>query len=104
MDWLTDLTNWLRDQLQSLWDAFVAFLGDLVVTAIEAVCDLFATAVEAIPVPDFMTQYSLDSLLGQAGSTIAWIVSTFRVGEGLAIIGAGFAFRLIRKLFTLGQW
>lgn len=102
--WLDDLTNWFKDQFKALWDAFVAFMGDLIVQAIESVCDFFATAIESIPVPDFITQYSLDSLLGQAGPTIGWLVSTFKIGQCLTIIAAGVTFRLLRKLFTLGQW
>ena len=31
MGWLTDLTNWLKEQLAALWDAFEEFLGDLIV-------------------------------------------------------------------------
>ena len=102
--WLTDLTTWIAQQLKALWDAFVEFCGDLLIKAGETVCDFFATAVEAIPVPDFLTQYSLDGMLGQAGPVIAWLVGTFRIGECFAILAAGFAFRMLRKLLTLGQW
>ncbi len=102
--WLTDITNWFRDAFLALWNAFVLFLHDLIVALIAGVMDAFASLVELIPVPDFMTTYSMNSLLGQAGNTIAWLVGTFRVGECLTIIAAGFAFRLLRKLFTLGQW
>lgn len=104
MGWLTDLTEWFRQQLQTLWDAIEEFFGDLVVKVIEAVCDFFATVVEAIPVPDWVTTYSLDTLLGAAGPTIGWLVATFKIGEGLGVLALGIAFRLLRKLFTLGQW
>lgn len=104
MDWLTNLTQWLKDQLLALWDAFITFMGDLLVMLVDTICTLFALAFEAIPVPDFLTTYSLNTLFGQAGPTVAWLVGTFRIGEGLLIIAAGFAFRLLRKALTLGQW
>lgn len=102
--WLSDLTDWIKEAIESVWDAFVEFMGDLVVTAIEGVLSLFVVMINALPVPDFLTAYSLDGLLSQAGGTILWLVGTFRIGECLSIIAAGWAFRLLRKLFTLGQW
>lgn len=104
MGWLNDLTNWLKEQLLALWEAIAEFFTDLIVKTLEAVCDFFATIVEAIPVPDWVTTYSLDGILGNAGPTIAWLIGTFRIGEGLGLIALGYGFRLLRKLFTLGQW
>lgn len=104
MGWLTDLTNWLSEQIAAFWAALVAFFKDLLVSFVEVVCDFAATVIEAIPVPDFIQTYSLDVLLGNAGPSIAWAVGTFKIGEGLTLIAAGYAFRLLRKAFTLGQW
>lgn len=104
MGWLTDLTNWLVEQIQRIWDAVTEFFGDLIVASIEAVLDLFATIVEAIPVPDFIGNYSIGGLLSNVGSDLMWIMGAFRIGEGIALLGAGYAFRLMRKLLTLGQW
>lgn len=104
MGWLSDLTDWLREQIIAFWTAIAEFFTDLVIVALDAVCDFFATVIESIPVPDWLTTYSLDGLLGNAGPTIAWIVGTFKIGEGLGVVALGVAFRLLRKLFTLGQW
>lgn len=103
-DWLNDLTTWLKEQFMALWNAFTELLQDMLLNALEMVLDVFAKAVEAISVPDFMTTYNLGTLLGEAGPTVVWIANTFRLGEGLALIAAGYAFRLLRKLLTLGQW
>lgn len=104
MGWLTEFTDWLVEQLIALFESIVEFFKDLVVYTLDAVCDFFATIIESIPVPDWLTTYSLDGLLGNAGPTIAWIVGTFKIGEGLGVVALGVAFRLLRKLFTLGQW
>lgn len=102
--WLERLTNWLKDTLTALWDAFKDFMGDFAVTVVGMVLDVAALCIEAIQVPDFVMAYSLSSLLGQGGEWIAWLITTFKIGTGLTLLGAGWAFRLLRKLFTLGQW
>lgn len=102
--WLDDITNWFREQLIAMFQALVAFFTDLIVDAIEAALDLVATAIESLPVPDFVNQYSLNGLLAEAGPTIGWLISTFRIGECLAVISLGYTFRRMRKLFTLGVW
>ncbi len=102
--WLEDVTNWLRETLLAFWNAFVQFIKDAVVLIIESVLDLFATAVEAIPVPDFIANGSIGQFVSGAGETVLWAASTFKLAEGMALLAAGYTFRLLRKLFTLGQW
>lgn len=102
--WLDDLTNWLREQLERLFNFLVQLVKDAILWLLEAMLDLGALIIEAIPVPDWMGNYSIAGMLGQAGPTIAWCVTTFRIGEAMTIIGAAYAFRLLRKVLTLGQW
>lgn len=102
--WLTNLTNWIARQVKRLWDAIEDFFGDFLVEAVEALLDLISIAVNAIPIPDFLTGYTVCSLIAQGGETLAWAFGTFRIGEGLTLIGAGYAFRLLRKFLTLFQW
>jgi hypothetical protein len=102
--WLTDFTNWLLQAIHDVWDAFTVFLGDLVLIWFETQLSIVVAAVQLIPVPGFFQTYSLATLLGPAGPTIGWIMSTFRIGEGLSVIAAGYAFRLLRKFLTLFQW
>lgn len=102
--WLEKLTNWLRDQIIVIWEAFAQFMSDFFLSMVEGVLNMFVMAINALPVPDFLTTYSLNGLLSQAGGTIMWLVGTFKIGECLAVISLGWGFRLLRKLFTLGQW
>ena len=104
MGWLTDLTNWLAAQIHAVWDALVLLAQDLALFLMEAVMDLSATAIEAIPVPDFIAQVSIGQFLAAAGPEVQWVLVKFRIAEGLGFIAAGYAFRLLRKLLTLGQW
>lgn len=101
---LSDLTDWLGEQIKSVWDSFVEFMGDLLVMAVETATDVVVAALDLLPVPDFITTYSICGLLNQAGPLAAWVVSTFRVSEGLLIVAAAIVFRLLRVVLTLFQW
>lgn len=104
MNWLTNLTNWIATLIRNLWGDVTQYVGDQFVVLVQTILDLVATAIEAIPVPDFIANYSLGTLLGGIGPDALWAMSTFRIGEGLGLIASGYAFRLLRKLITLGQW
>lgn len=104
MDWIDDLTNWLREQLQSLWDGFVEFMTDFIVMMIEGATDTVLAIIDLLPVPDFLATYSLCALLNAAGPEVGYFLQTFRIAEGLALLAAGYGFRLLRKLLTLFQW
>lgn len=102
--WLDDLTNWIRGLIEKLWEAIEAFFTDLIIAAIEKMLELVALAFESLPVPSFMTQHSIGSLLGNAGPTVGWYVETFKISECLALIAAGAVFKVTRKIVTFGKW
>lgn len=101
---LRDLTDWLQEQVQAIWDAFVEFIGDTLLNAVEMLLALFATLIEAIPMPEFVSQYGLGALLANLPPGVQWFLVQMKIPQGLAILAAGIAFRLLRKLITLGQW
>jgi hypothetical protein len=102
--WMEDITNFIRRQVERVWEALVKFFQDLVIYAIEKMLDLVALAFEQLPVPQFLHDYNLNMLLGNAGSTVGWFVQTFKIGECLAVIALGIIFRITRKILTLGKW
>lgn len=104
MGWLNDLTNWLRSLAEAIWTALEALLQDLIVMWAHQVFAMYLFVLESLPMPDFLDQYSMCTLLNAAGPTVGFFLSTFRVGEGLGLIGAGYVFRLLRKIATLFQW
>ncbi|ANJ72435.1 DUF2523 domain-containing protein [Ralstonia insidiosa] len=86
---------------QAMWDITI----DLAIAAFDLFLSAVASLIAAAPAPQFLTQYSLQSLIGQMGSDILYFVSVFNIPQGLAMLGGAVAFRLfVRKLFTLGQW
>lgn len=104
MSWLTDITNWLREVFLALWGALVDLAHDMLIFAVEAVLGLVQTIISAIPVPDFLQGLSICGILSQAGPTAGWIIGVMHIPEGMAMIAAGVAFRLLRKFLTLFQW
>lgn len=101
--WLDDITGWFRRQFEAIWDAILQLVGDAILLVVDTVLGLFAALVEAIPVPGFL-QSGLGGMFAQIDPGVLYFVGVLKVPEGLALIAAGVTFRLLRKLFTLGQW
>ena len=101
---LKKLTDWLREAIQAIWDAITEFMGDLFLDWVERSLAIIVWVLDKLPVPDFLSSQSIGSLLGNAGPTVGWMVSTFRIGESLTVIGSAMAFYIIRRFLTLGIW
>ena len=102
--WLSKLTGWIANVVHTFFVAIVQVLKDLVTYVFSAVLDLVADAISSISPPAFLTNYSMGAMLGQAGPIVGFFLVQLRIGEGLALVGAGYAFRLLRKFLTLFQW
>lgn len=100
---LNDFTTWLVNLIRDIFAALVDFVGDMVVMVVQAICNALLVLLDLIPVPGFLDA-GLDSLFGSLGGGILWVVTQAGLPQGLAVIGAGYAFRLGRKVATLFQW
>mgnify|MGYP001546031711 CR=1 FL=1 len=107
MEWLGDFLNnlWasLVDLVRAYWDAFTAFLTDLPIRFIDGLLGALATLIEALPRPDFLSE-GLSTLFAGMGGGIMFFLAEFKVPEALALVGAAFAFRFLRRVLTLGIW
>lgn len=101
---LEKLTNWLREQLLSVWDAFFRFMQDLFLFWLEHQLAMVLWMINHIPSPQFLSQHSLGSLLGSAGPTVAWAIGIFKVGEAATIISGAMVFYVLRRILTIGIW
>lgn len=104
MDWLTGLTTWLLDLVKTLWSSFTDFLDDFWLGIADAILSALAGTITAIPSPGFLSAISVGSLLNQLPSDITYFMSFLPFSQGFALISAGVAFRIARKLATLFQW
>jgi len=103
LEWFQKMWAALTGWLQALWDGFVAYLSDLPILILDAFLSAIVAILALIPSPDFLTN-GLQSLLGAIGPDVGYFLSASGFDAALAILGAGFLFRMTRKLLTLGQW
>lgn len=101
---LDQLTNWLREQIQKFWQALQDLLGDLFVMWLKHSIEMIVWTIAHIPVPAFLQQESLGTILGRAGPTIGWFVATFQIGPSLGVIATAMVFYIVRRFLTLGIW
>lgn len=102
--WLSRLTGWIAYAINAVFSAIATFLRDLVINIFSNLLQLVLLIVQAIPVPSFLTNYSMNSILGGTGPIVGFFMTQLNVGPSLGLIAAGYVFRLIRKFLTLFQW
>ena len=103
-DWLKMITNWIIELIKSILGFIFDLLYDSVVYVLDMIFGVIATLLSSIPVPSFLSGNDLGSLLSGLPSFALYVVGHINLPEAMLIIGAGVAFNLLRKLFTLGQW
>lgn len=105
--WLSAIVAWfgrIFEWFTGLFKDFMEFLLDFPLKILEGFLDGVLYLLNAIPVPGFLTSYSLQSLFSALPESILYFVSLFGIPQALAILGLGVTFRLTRKALTLGQW
>lgn len=100
---LSDFTAWLVLLITQLWTDLWDFVKDAAIHIFDLFTQAVIAAVGAISVPTFMTT-GFAGLFGGLDPGIRWLLSQTGFVAGLALLGAGLAFRLIRKVVTLFQW
>lgn len=107
VSWFTALLNFFRrifEWFGGLFGDFMEFVLDLPLKILTGFLDGVLYLLELIPVPDFMTDYSLQTVFGLLPDSVLYFVQFFGIPQALALIGSGVAFNLLRKVVTLGQW
>lgn len=102
--WLSRITGWFAYAINQVFGAVVQVLKDLVTYLLAAILGLVQQAIAMLPVPSWLANNSLGTLLGQTGPVVGFFMSNLQIPAALALIGAGYAFRLLRKFLTLFQW
>ena len=97
-------TAWLWDLMIRLLAAIWDVLTDVMIGLVDALLSVLGMMISAIPAPDFLTHYALSSLLNRLPEDVLYFVSHLRITEAFTLIASGFAFRMARKILTLGQW
>ncbi|BEP55222.1 hypothetical protein GmRootV118_24660 [Variovorax sp. V118] len=100
---LKEFTDWLLKLIEKLFLAVWNFLTDIFVSLLGEVLDAFVSLIASIPMPGWLTG-GLGGVFGSMDGGVIWVVTQCGIPGALAIIGGGYAFRMLRKIFTLFQW
>lgn len=107
VSWFGALLHWIGrifEWMGGIFKDLMAFILDIPLKILQGFLDGVLYLLGKIPAPEFMTQYSLQTLFNQLPESVLYFVGLFGIPQGLAILGLGVAFRLTRKALTLGQW
>ncbi|WP_137009786.1 DUF2523 domain-containing protein [Aquitalea aquatilis] len=95
---------------QNCWNFLVAcitalkdMLFDVFVMIFKLILNLILFVVNMLSLPVKLGG-GLNSLFTGMDSSIMWLLGACGLGAGLSLIGAGYVFRLTRKVLTLFQW
>ena len=100
---LSEFTAWLLDLVKAAFTALWSFVVDAFIGLVELLVGAIVGLISLIPVPAFLSG-GLQSLFGQLDPGIVYLLSASGLPAALAILGTGYAFRLVRKVVTLFQW
>ena len=103
-EWFLSLYHDAQSWFIGVWADFVEFLSYLPVKILDSVLGAVATVFEAVPVPEFVQNNGLQTALNSISPDILYFVGMSGLDNAMAVLSAGFAFRLLRKLITLFQW
>lgn len=95
--------DWLGQKLTQLWTDFQQWAIEFVAWIADSVLSVVASAVEAIDTPEFLDN-GLASVIGALPNDVVYFLGQSGFGAAIALVGAGVAFRIVRKIVTLGQW
>lgn len=103
--WLKLITDWIVGLVKAILGFIADLVRDVLVWVLDALLGALGDLIASIPAPAFLSNGSgLGGLLGGLPPFALYVIQNARLTEALAIISAGVAFNLLRKLFTLGQW
>jgi hypothetical protein len=103
MQWFSDTWQGFIDWAHEILVIFFTFFRNIALDMFELLMDGIVYVFNLLQPPTFLTS-GAQSFFDGLPSDILYFLSMSGLATGLAIYGAGISFRLLRKLFTLGQW
>lgn len=101
---LSALAQWLDKVFVAIFLALWSITEDLFIDSLDLFLQGFSAVLGTLPAPSFLGSFSLQSLFNSMGGDILFFFGVFNIGQGIGLLGAGFAFRMARKVVTLFQW
>jgi hypothetical protein len=100
---LTEFTTWLLQLIGQFFSDLWSFVLDALINVVDLITAAFVALIVAIPAPTFLSN-GLNSVYSTLDPGILYLLTATGLPQGLAIIGAGYGFRMLRKFVTLFQW
>lgn len=100
---LADFTKWLADLVRDIFKALWDFVTDILIEVFDLLMTAVVTLVGLVPIPESLSG-GMAQLWANLDPALLYLSHQIGIPAALGILGAGWAFRLTRKLVTLGQW
>jgi len=100
---LAEFTAWLSDLVAQAFSDLFDLLKQAFFWIVDQVLAALEWLIAQIPVPEWLSS-GMQTLFDSLPQGTLYILSQIGLATGLAMIGAGYAFRLTRKVVTLFQW
>lgn len=84
-----------------LFKDITAWFYDIFVGAIELILSAVASMIEMLELPVFISESNIAEYLPES---ILYFLVMSNFGQALTIIGAAYAFRILRRFLTFGIW
>lgn len=103
LDWLSKKIDAILLWIVNFFLACIEFLKGVILDVFEKFLEGIRVVLSSIPIPDFLS-HSMQQSFDGMGPLLLFLIGHSGVVPALSIIGAAYVFRLLRKIFTLGQW
>jgi len=101
---LNAFAAWILSLVGSVFQAAWDLISDAFIALGDAFFQALAAIIVALPAPSFLTSASLQSAFSNMSGDILYFLGVFQIAPGIALLGAAFGFRMLRKIVTLFQW
>jgi len=100
---LTDFYNALVETLLLWIQDILEFLYDMVLVALDLFLSGLLAVLALLPTPDFITN-GLNAFITDIDPGVIWLLHASGFADAVALLGLGFAFRIIRKTIPFVRW
>lgn len=103
LDWFSRKFDAILAWLIDFFLAGVDYLKGVLLDIFEKFLEGIRAVMNAIPVPDFLS-HSMQSSFDGMMPLLLFLLGHSGLVQALALLGSAYVFRMLRKIFTLGQW
>jgi len=105
INFIAKINDFILLIIKTIFGLIKDVVSDALVWILDPIFGWLGDRIASIPAPSFFNSgVSVSSLLSGFPPFAQFVIGQMGLPEAFLIVGAGVTFRLVRKLFTLGQW